>query len=75
MNKVIFEAAETPRAEKHARNEEECRHAESAQVEHAHLRLRERLLHMVQAYEQQHESLELVNPPDSCRFCAHQPQK
>ena len=68
MDKVIIETTEAPRAEKHSRDEEEGRHAERAQVEHSHLRLRERLFYMVQAYEQQDESLELVNPPNSCCF-------
>ena len=68
VDKVILKIVETARAEKHSRNEEERRHAERTQMEHSHLRLRERLFHMVQAYEQQDESLELVNPPNSCCF-------
>ena len=65
VDKVTAEVAEAPRAEQHARYEEECGHAERAQVQHPHGRARERLLHVIEAHEQQHESLELVNPPDA----------
>ena len=51
VDKVALEIAEASRAEKHARNEEECRHAHRAQVQHVHVRLRERLFHMVQAHK------------------------
>ena len=72
MDKVTFEVGKPSCAEQHSRYKEECRHAKCAQVQHSHVDVCETLFNVVQAHQQQHESLEFVNPPNSChRLVAH----
>lgn len=71
MGGIAPKVAKTPRAEQHSRYKEERGHAERAQVQHPHRCTREGLLHVIEAHEQQHETLELVNPPDAALRHGH----
>jgi hypothetical protein len=66
MDKVALEISESFCAEKESRNKEKCRHAECAQMPHSEMCIREVLLDVKKANEQKNESLEFVNPADSC---------
>lgn len=72
MGEVILEFREPSCAEKDSGNEEKRGHSKVAQVFHAEVDACETLLHMVDANEQQDESLELVYPLNPVLCCCHE---